>query len=118
MKIIECRQKDDMWWRVRRGVPTASGFDSIITAKREEYAAATFTYACRLIADLYDGNYGPQSEFESVSMIEGARLEPEARAFYEFNHGVDVQEVGFVFSDCGRFGCSPDALVGDLGAQE
>jgi hypothetical protein len=118
MKIIDCKQKDDRWWEVRRGVPTASGFHNIITASKEDFAAAHFKYACRLIADLYDPAYGPQSEWESVSMIQGARLEPEARSYYEFNRNCEVQEVGFVFSDCERFGCSPDSLVGDDGLLE
>src|SRR5262249_4377321 len=44
--------------------------------------------------------------------------EPEARRYYEFETGSDVREVGFCMSDCGRFGCSPDGLVGDDGGLE
>ena len=44
--------------------------------------------------------------------MEAGRLcEPEARAYYAFSRGVKVQEVGFVLSECGRMGCSPDGLV-------
>ncbi len=32
--------------------------------------------------------------------------------------GEPVQEVGFCVSDCGRFGCSPDGLVGEDGLVE
>ena len=51
-------------------------------------------------------------------MANGIENEPIARAWYEFEHDCDVTEVGFCLSDCGRFGCSPDGLVGDEGGIE
>lgn len=118
MRVVDCQPYDAKWWEVRRGVPTASEFGSIITPKKAEFAAAAKTYACKLIADKYDGNYGPQSDFQTWAMREGHRVEPEARAFYEFQRGLDVQQVGFIFDDQERFGCSPDSLVGDDGGLE
>lgn len=41
----------------------------------------------------------------------GKLLEPYARDFYERKTGYQVTEVGFIESDFGGFGCSPDALV-------
>lgn len=51
-------------------------------------------------------------------MQRGVELEPEARAFYEMERGVDVQEVGFITRDDGLVGCSPDGLVGERGMLE
>lgn len=45
-------------------------------------------------------------------------MEPEARRYYEFHSGCDVQRVGFCLSACGRFGASPDALIADDGLLE
>ena len=44
----------------------------------------------------------------------GNLLEPFARSAYESLTGFEVEEVGFVESDSGGFGCSPDGLVYDL----
>ncbi len=41
----------------------------------------------------------------------GKLLEPYARDFYERKTGYQVTEVGFIESDSGGFGCSPDGLI-------
>ncbi len=51
-------------------------------------------------------------------MAAGSATEPEARAFYELEAGADVLEVGACLSDCERWSCSPDGLVGDDGGLE
>ena len=45
-------------------------------------------------------------------------MEDQARAAYELATMTDVVECGFIESDCGRFGCSVDGLVGDDGLVE
>lgn len=118
MKIIDCKQYDIKWWEVRRGVPTASEFSNIITPGKGEYSTASSTYACQLVADYYDSFYGMQEEYVSVAMRNGTEMEPRVRKFYEFHRDCEVTEVGFCLSDDGRFGCSPDGLVGDEGGTE
>lgn len=76
------------------------------------------SYVCQLIADDADPNYGHAEEYVSRAMAMGSYLEPEARRFYEFSRGEKVTEVGFCTTDDGRFGCSPDGLVGDDGGIE
>lgn len=118
MKVYTCDQYSDEWWRLRRGVPTASEFSCIITPKERKYSAQSVPYIHRLIADRFDQTYGHPDEYASKAMINGAVMEPETRRFYEFERGVDVQQVGFCLGDDGRFGCSPDSLVADDGLLE
>jgi hypothetical protein len=118
VRVIKCEPYDLTWWDSRRGVPSTSDFGNIITPKKQEFAAAARGYAIQLIADKFDGNYGPQSEFQTQAMREGHRMEPEARNYYEFHHDCELTPVGFVLSDCGRFGSTPDSLVGDEGLLE
>lgn len=118
MKVIKCEPYDDVWWESRRGVPSTSEFGSIITPKREEFAAASHAYACQLIAEHFDGDYGPQSDFQTAAMKNGHIMEPESRNYYEFHRNCDVERVGFITTDDGRFGSSPDALVGEDGLLE
>lgn len=46
-----------------------------------------------------------------VQIQRGNHLEPAARMFYERKTGHKVEQVGFVSSDCGKYGMSPDGLI-------
>lgn len=114
MKIIECQQGSVAWWEARRGIPTASCFDRILTPKTMQYASGAKTYICELIAELHQlGPVEGSNGYASPAMKNGIDTEPEARRWFEMEQGVDVQRVGFITTDDGRFGCSPDALVGE-----
>ncbi len=118
MRIVNCQQYSPEWWKARCGVPTASEFHRIVTPAGWKFATGATTYALELIAQRYDYNYGMHEGYVSAAMRNGTVMEPEARRYYEFELGVKVQQVGFVISDCGRWGCSPDSLVGDDGGLE
>ena len=119
MKIIHCEQLSPEWWEARRGVPTASNFDRIITPKTGKPSAQMDGYIDELIGDLDSLNPPVFSQNGyTAAMAEGRDSEPEARLFYSLERDVDVCEVGFVLSDCGRFGCSPDGLVDPDGGLE
>jgi hypothetical protein len=45
-------------------------------------------------------------------MERGARMEEEAVAAFEFDRGIDTEVVGFVTTDDGLAGCSPDRFAG------
>lgn len=112
------KQYSDEYWEKRRGVPTASEFGNIIMPKRAEYSTASMTYACQLVAERFDNYYGQQDEYVSAAMKNGTIMEPHVRRFYEFHRDAEVTEVGFCLTDDGRFGCSPDGLIGDDGGAE
>jgi hypothetical protein len=46
-------------------------------------------------------------------MLQGIEVEPEARRWYELEAGAPVTNGGFCLTDDGRFGASPDGLVGE-----
>lgn len=116
--IHDCPQYSPEYWAVRRGVPTASNASRIITPAKAVMSSQAEAYACELIAEKYDAYYGIQDEYVTAAMKNGTIMEPEARRFYEFEMNCDVQQVGFVLTDDGRFGCSPDGLVGEDGGLE
>lgn len=119
MKIIECQQGSSEWWEARRGVATASEFSRIITSVKGNLSAAADNYICELLAEKF--HVGPAEElagFCSKAMRNGSECEPQARAWYEMVNHVKVEEVGFILSDCGRVGCSPDGLIGEDGGLE
>lgn len=110
MKVHTCQQYSEDYWKVRRGIPSASCFDNIITPTGKP-SEQSHKYVCSLIADRLSPLYGQQEEYVSASMRNGTIMEPEARRYYEFEREMKVEQVGFCITDDGRFGVSPDALV-------
>lgn len=117
MKTHHCIQGSAEWWELHRGIPTASSFDRIITPKKAQISAQADDLIAELIAHRFMDSIAPEG-YTSDAMLKGIQLEPEARRWYEFEHGVEVQQVGICISDCGRYGASPDALVGEDGGLE
>lgn len=115
----ECQQGGPEWWALRCGVPTASEFSRIITPRTGKLSAQALGYACELIEQRVMGvpPLGVEG-YTSHYMQAGIDMEPEARAWYAFDREVSVREVGFVLTDDGRFGCSPDGLIGEDGGLE
>jgi hypothetical protein len=117
VRIVECDQRSPEWYAARRGIPTASEFGSIITPKRMEYASAAETY----INTLIDESVRPNAErgFGGNRHTErGCALEDEARTLYAFMRDVSPRQVGFILSDDGLIGCSPDSLIDPDGGLE
>lgn len=115
LKILQADQGTQEWLEARLGRPSASQFSKIITTAGKPSASAD-DYISELIAERITGEREPI--YVNEWMQRGTELEPEARATYEFIHGVDVEEVGFILDDSGEFGCSPDGLVGEDGGVE
>lgn len=120
MRIVECIQYSPEWWNAKRGIASASNADRIITPKNGALSAQSIDYACELVAErMMPGDYWLNgSEFQSQAMANGSAREDEARSCYQMERDIDVQVVGFCLSDCGRFGCSPDWLIGTDGGSE
>jgi len=114
MKILELEQRTPEWYQARKGIPTASSFDKIITSKGEPSKQRT-KYLYELAGERLGGIV--DETYQNFAMLRGVEMEAEAKSLYEII-GQPVQEVGFCLSDCGRFGCSPDGLVGDSGGVE
>lgn len=98
------------WYEIRKGRPTASKFSSIMTPKKEDYAAAAGTYMDRLLAELL----GWEDTFKGTPDTErGNRLEKEAIRWLQFSENLKGKDVAFCLSDCQRYGASPDWLLDD-----
>lgn len=112
MKIIEVEQGTIEWFEARMGIPTASEFHSLVSPKWVvRKGDGVDSYLARKLAEKWRGE--PLPSFQSSQMDQGAIREKEARPWYEFNTGRSVRVVGFVTSDDGKVGCSPDGLLDD-----
>jgi YqaJ-like viral recombinase domain len=103
------------WFALRIGKPTASEFHRIVTPGGKLSSQAP-GYMCSLLAEMMLGH-----QVESLStayMDRGVELEDRAIAAYEMVQNIETQLGGFVTTDDGLVGCSPDRLVGADGILE
>ncbi len=116
MKIHDCEQGSPDWYALRSGCATASCFEKIVTPTGQLSKQAN-KYAYRLIAETLLKR--PMDSIEGLEWMErGKMLEPEAAKIYEFEQEVETVKVGFITSDDGLIGASPDRLVGSEGLLE
>jgi hypothetical protein len=116
-RIYNVAQGSEEWFRLRLGIPTASCFSDILTPKTLKLSEQSKNYAYLLLAEWALGR--PVVEFGGNANTErGQELEPEACKAYEFERDCDVMTVGFVTTDDGKAGASPDRLVGYDGLLE
>lgn len=108
MRRSNCLQQSPEWDALRCDIPTASQFSRIVTPKKGDYATAASAYMDELIAE----SLGWVDQFKGNRHTDrGNLLEPVARNWYAFEHDVEIEELGFLLSKCGRYGGSPDGLI-------
>ena len=101
------------WLRERAGLVTASAIANVMMGKQ---TAGRQNYMAQLICERLTGE--PVETFKSDAMLRGTELEPQARAFYELETGLEVQQIGFIPHPTLEAGASPDGLVGSDGLVE
>ncbi|WP_449236008.1 YqaJ viral recombinase family protein [Aggregatibacter kilianii] len=108
---LDCEQGSEEWLAARLGIPTATGFENIVTATGKK-SASYIKYMAELIEESI---LGGGDTFKSGFMERGNQLEPQARAAYEFLTGNDVIQVGGVYLNEDReVMVSPDGLIPNL----
>jgi len=119
MRALATTQRSEEWFALRRGVPTCSRFDKIITAATAKPSAAQDGLINELISEAILPPEQGVIKYVSEEMEHGMILEAEARCRYELDHASEpVTEMGFLMHESGLFGGSPDALVGESGGAE
>jgi hypothetical protein len=104
-------QGSDEWLTARLGIPTASEFSRIITPSKGELSKQARGYAHQLVAETLLGRPLLDTGANTFAMQRGRDLEPHAAAQYELTTGTETQLVGFITTNDGRIGCSPDRLI-------
>lgn len=122
MKIHQVIQGDAEWHQLRIGKVTASNLDNLVTPKfKIKDGEMPHTYLCRVVAEGFKNRPLDDDGFSSYDTENGQILEDEARRLYSFSYkpkGERLIDAGFVEHDDGRFGCSPDALIGETSGLE
>lgn len=107
-------QRTEEWFAARLGKVTASQLANVLM---KPATAGYQNYMARLVCERLTGS--PTETFQSPAMLHGTETEPQARAMYEMETGLEVSEVGFIdHPTLAMSGASPDGLVGDNGLVE
>ena len=117
MEIIQCDQLSPEWCQLHVGRATGSHAGDILDFTLKGIEGSTRrSYRLLKAAEILTGiGIGIEENYVSPEMEWGIATEKKARRAYALEEGVFVEQVGFVIGDDGRFGCSPDGLVGDKG---
>lgn len=93
---------------LRAGRPTSSNFHRIMTPKCKK-SEGWYPYMNQLLAERI--LHRPLESYESEWMARGSDTESKAVDSYEFSHDCDTEQIGFVTTDDGLIGCSPDRFI-------
>lgn len=105
----DVEQNGEEWEALRIGKATASSFGLIMANDGKAFGDPAKRYALQLALEQIKGCKS-EFGFSNEHMERGHEQEPVARMLYEEMNFVDVDNGGFF--DCGKYGDSPDGLVG------
>ncbi len=112
MKIHDCQQGTLEWTKLHFGIPTASGLDNLLTPEFElRKGELPKTYVYKKVAESLQGRPLIDLSASSFMLEQGMIIEEEARPWYALEYDKKIKQVGFITTDDGRFGCSPDGLI-------
>lgn len=109
--IHDVTQGSKEWHTKRLGIPTASQFHRIITAKKMEPSKQARQYMYELIAERLLGVPMGHNIDHLRHVQDGKDREPYAARQLELVAGEELMPIGFMTTDNGRVGASPDRAI-------
>ena len=101
------------WHALRLGSLGGSSLNAVL-AKGQGKTRQALLY--QLAAEILSGE--KTETYTNQAMLDGAALEAEAREYYSFISGHEVEQVTLIKADIDRVHNSPDGLIGDDGGLE
>lgn len=110
-------QRTEEWFSARLGKVTASRVADVVAKTKSGYSASRANYMAQLVVERMTNKQA--ESYSNAAMEWGTEQEPLARAAYEAEVGVLVDEVGMIDHPTVEMsGASPDGLVGHDGLVE
>ncbi len=111
MKIhAEVAQGNIDWFKLRMGIPTASELGNLLTPEFElRKGEMPKSYAYSKVAEAWAGK--PLITTGNWNTEQGEILEGEGIPWYQLEYDKKIKQVGFITTDDGGCGCSPDGLI-------
>mgnify|MGYP003335657863 FL=1 len=110
-------QGSEAWRLLRVGKVSASRMADLLAKTKTGFSASRAKYMAQLLCERMTGQ--PTEFFITPAMQRGTEIEPVARAAYEAENLVSVEQVAWVeHPSISLAGCSPDGCVGEHGLIE
>jgi putative phage-type endonuclease len=110
-------QGSEAWKLLKVGKVSASRMADLLAKTKSGPSASRAKYMAQLLCERMTGQ--PTEFFTTAAMQRGTEIEPIARAAYEAENFVSVEQVAWVeHPTIPMAGCSPDGLVGEHGLVE
>ena len=109
MKIHTMKQRSDEWYAIRSGKITASVAAKMVTPTGKPSTQAK-PFIGRLLAEQM-GLQDPEPIPVTEDVQRGIDQEDESRLWFQVETGLKAEEVGFIESDDGLSGFSPDGII-------
>lgn len=125
IEVFDFEQRSPEWYEVRRGIPTASRFSTIMASGKDgEDSITRQKLLYRLAGEIISGE--TDETFRNEAMDRGIAMEPLIRDGYQKGTFFPLSQPGFVKRTAHDplatepliVGCSPDSFVGDDGVLE
>lgn len=113
---VNVQQNTQEWLDLRLGKITSSNFGTIMANEGKAFGEPAKNYAEKIALEIVTNKRDETDLFTNKLMMRGHELEPIASDLYEIETMQTVTNGGFF--DCGKFGGSPDGLVGLNGCIE
>lgn len=110
MIVHEVEQGTAQWYALRRGIVTASSAHKIITPAKGELSKQSRQFAYRLLVERLL-NTTTETLSGQEWMTRGKELEPKAVTQFEITTDQATEPAGFVTTDDGTLGASPDRFL-------
>lgn len=105
LKYFNVEQGTEAWKTPKLAVPSGS---NILKALAKKGTETRNTYIMELVGQAATKKF---DEINGKALEHGAVNEPAARAAYEFETGLKVEQTGFIYCEERRIGVSPDGLI-------
>lgn len=115
--ILDVEQGSEEWRAARCGSLGASRLHEAVARTKSGWGASRANVMADMIVERL--TRCPTDGFTTQAMRDGIEREPEARAAYAFEHGVNVAEIGLALHPRIKGShASPDGIIGDFGLLE
>jgi hypothetical protein len=122
LEIYRMEQGSPEWFEIRKGIPTASEFHTVMAkvgprggTSHKEYVSRS-KYMRTLAAEIILGQPVEAEWGGNLHTERGKEREAEARDLYGLLNGVEPKQIGFVRN--GNCGASPDSTIDTVGLLE
>lgn len=113
----QIEQNSGAWDWLRSTIPTASDIEKIVSPTGRASISA-LAYMNQKLSAWMLGKPPEAAPYQSRWMEHGHENEDGAIEAFEFQTGLKTSKVGFVTTDDGMLGASPDRIVGDIAWQD